>query len=1560
MSLKYNDKSNQAWDVAFHPKQNKPLDARSVVATKIDLTAQDTWGNTNAIKAYKGLQVFCEEDNTTYVFIGSNPKDVTAFANWKKVGSGDSGILLLDTEKLEDLDKTPNYYVKIPNPSELNDTTTIEKGVTVSTGAEGTYLDILFQAIRKLQTEVTRLSNTFKKGIVSYTDTNTASTQEFITSKEEEIQEPLWTISQDDMTTLEEVNLDNTGKSSFSPENNVSASEGTYLQIGGSATHDYSGEVSTDSYAQQSNYIIVQQFSQDNLECKNLLSNDTTIDYTSLYSFLKDKTRYNIFTLLGRHEKETSNGGSSYENYVYISITNSNDAVVKQGYLKDGVLQDTQYLFNTTDLLYFKQFTGANCYLYSLLTGSRDCGYSNYTDIPQAPDDSETFSYKAAHITIRSVKNKSTLESIKNRLLSNELIWVEDTSKLYILTNNNLIQIGSSTGGSDSDDSGKTDTMTDIAQWLKDENLITGESSGNYYLNSARLNDISSVTFKHEGSGKTFNISIQTDGTLKSREIKNNLQADKAPGTPEKKFRGAVARYTLEESDYTKTTIKVSTTTKDSTSVKGDRVRISKWYVPIQRQTTYNCSHDFIELANSGTVDYPLDNAYLHLCVVKKGDDGEWTTGDSIKYEDKVYKLSGYIPAQGTYLIRAKQRLDVNSDVAYIKVDSYDIELWNDLNELQDLCNVQAMIILNGVSAPQNFYKNTQEGTTLSIYDSSSGIRNDVVDVVVLNNSIKTSPFSDLSGATYKNTRSNTLQKDLYFLDPAKQAFKTLGVKIAAEASQTRTAKVDAENIVLNSDTIEFYHSSETKPVSLYKPHASYENANVCTDKSRLDINKPNAINCAFGINGWTTRCFNWVSVGENDEYIWIRKKEDSPSAWSKTNRFESYKGSDGNDSPTQSNSYPRKRIFSKNITTSIYARLTGNFPANGQHYTAHKIVLDITEHAVASTTTYEYIVGRSHMNGTPNLEHCSDIRTFTLYPTSYTPVVIQTTDQQGFTWMEYQTWAAAANYINDTEIKNSCFGESMTNFPVLLNTGDMTQNGTRVNEWLDYFNAAECLFSKYEFMHVVGNNDLVNSYNAEFLGTGDDDGKSSPYYFHVFFCYEVNDSLPSDFPNYVEDSEETTVAEGDIKGSDLLSFQKQWQHPLIYNNVYIPSLYYFGFPNSSNTGKGFLMVNSEITEITCGVYFQQNHLNSDNTIAKDPDATTCTYNLYTGRTGKIDDKNNYMKKDNWCLKQTIQDMLEQVQFKWNNTSQVPLKNVIVACHEMPFTVITADNLKKTQQKYDRSFDYASSSSNPSLVGSHLNVLSFKWLGFDETYWFSKLLQEKGIKLCIGGHKHSYCSTYPIHEYTGNEDVSEKSKDNHDSRKCTIYIAYPATYSTASESDYHAWNTSTDTAVNAVVYFMCQATGYKQKSNKELPGPAQWFSKILPDTNVQNSTADNTQCFPMYAVFTYEDAKINIALKRIANIQKEDRSNNSITQLNETSIVQKNMVAETCLLAWDKTTSKYKPYWYSTDTLASWLNRVSYTNGNWSCDGTSINDDFQNPLGSWNNTAPITDSVSLS
>ncbi len=109
-----------------------------------------------------------------------------------------------------------------------------------------------------------------------------------------------------------------------------------------------------------------------------------------------------------------------------------------------------------------------------------------------------------------------------------------------------------------------------------------------------------------------------------------------------------------------------------------------------------------------------------------------------------------------------------------------------------------------------------------------------------------------------------------------------------------------------------------------------------------------------------------------------------------------------------------------------------------------------------------------------------------------------------------------------------------------------MTQNGTRINEWLDYYNAGKVLFNHLEQMNVVGNNDLCDT-DPTILGTGDDIGKSNGYYFHVFYCYEVDESnVPI------------------ITGDDDVQ-------------RYIPSLYYF-----DSTQYRFIMVNSEITATNC------------------------------------------------------------------------------------------------------------------------------------------------------------------------------------------------------------------------------------------------------------------------------------------------------------------------------------------------------------------------------------------
>lgn len=103
------------------------------------------------------------------------------------------------------------------------------------------------------------------------------------------------------------------------------------------------------------------------------------------------------------------------------------------------------------------------------------------------------------------------------------------------------------------------------------------------------------------------------------------------------------------------------------------------------------------------------------------------------------------------------------------------------------------------------------------------------------------------------------------------------------------------------------------------------------------------------------------------------------------------------------STTYPRRKEFKADVNNTIYSRINKIFPGCNIRYTAHKCIIDMVKNPVNGKITYTYIVGRANSDGTPDLDHCSDEYTFTLYPTSYTPRVYQITDQQGFHWIEYQ-----------------------------------------------------------------------------------------------------------------------------------------------------------------------------------------------------------------------------------------------------------------------------------------------------------------------------------------------------------------------------------------------------------------------------------------------------------------------------------------------------------------------------------------------------------------------------
>jgi hypothetical protein len=157
----------------------------------------------------------------------------------------------------------------------------------------------------------------------------------------------------------------------------------------------------------------------------------------------------------------------------------------------------------------------------------------------------DDFCFKAAHIAIRSVADKATLSRVSSRILNNELIYVEDTGMLYIKSNNAIKPISGGTTGDEDFGGGETGmTQEELKQWLLSNDYITADDK----LNSYKLSPIADLKLIHEGSGKSFNIEIDSEGNISGTEIVNITQ-DGGNNSETFVSRGVVAHYNI-GSDY--------------------------------------------------------------------------------------------------------------------------------------------------------------------------------------------------------------------------------------------------------------------------------------------------------------------------------------------------------------------------------------------------------------------------------------------------------------------------------------------------------------------------------------------------------------------------------------------------------------------------------------------------------------------------------------------------------------------------------------------------------------------------------------------------------------------------------------------------------------------------------------------------------------------------------------------------------------------------------------------------------------------------------------------------
>ena len=578
---------------------------------------------------------------------------------------------------------------------------------------------------------------------------------------------------------------------------------------------------------------------------------------------------------------------------------------------------------------------------------------------------------------------------------------------------------------------------------------------------------------------------------------------------------------------------------------------MSAFYAPITTDEAHGCTHSFIELENTSPVDIPLTGVYLHFYNPAENE-----------YAGGVHHLAldGVIKAGGTYLIRGAKHAEFEDESAFIKVKTFDKE-WYENGQLVSFeqepvktkkaeKDGKEVDVLDETSPVKNAYRfcltyglpNLSPSTVLIRRNTNGDVNADNVSGEIINeqfydgsvfqnvivnarfiDSCSYSTFADVAAQTGDNNPwygngdtaglgitiiPNSMFRVMFALDPAKQAYTGFNTK---DSSRVRYNKAtDIQVLTLNKEFIGYPHSKETIKIDRYTPKASFENKNVMTDKSQLDREKPNMVTCSYGVDVYNTRCFNWISCGAFDEYVWLRKEGET--SWT---TFQSYikvdvpaENPEADDFVTTTVAEPTRKEYSPLVNNTVYARMINRFPGNDVLFTAHKCVVILPD-AASEPEKYEYVVGRPDKDGQPDPEHTNPIYTFTVYPRTYEGRVYQITDQQGFHWIEYQVWAASAEYLKK-KIKDECDAWNTTHtpkvFPILLNTGDMTQSGARINEWLDYYNGGQCLFDHLEQMNCVGNNDLC-PINPRDLGTGNDNDKSSSHFFHYFYCFDVKDT---------------------------------------------------------------------------------------------------------------------------------------------------------------------------------------------------------------------------------------------------------------------------------------------------------------------------------------------------------------------------------------------------------------------------------------------------------------------
>lgn len=998
-------------------------------------------------------------------------------------------------------------------------------------------------------------------------------------------------------------------------------------------------------------------------------------------------------------------------------------------------------------------------------------------DVILAPDGTDAASRATVpNISIKVDTSENFRKNYRN-LLNGELIWVTDKNSLYIYIDGKFKPtiLGS-----------KSDELIPDTNNMTKEELRAAINDGSINFDSLGFVDL---------SGDEYKARVNEEGNL--------------------------IVYSAKEQDITRS------------QFLGEYDNFISPYLHINsvfcgganNETSYiSCSHNFVELGNSGNTDINLNGLYL---MYRPYGVSSW----------QWIPLVGKIKAGSTYLIRGA-RCSVDTNTTTIKVDTYDLEWYLD-NSVDG--KIRSNKLISFSQQGSTFYlvwgKKNKETGSIQIYDVSDTL----IDISSFNleapyrpsvikgyvDSVGIMNGSGEGGKSVTISNGHSMDDCLFFrwtsLDPARQANKAYGKR--SSAGQWTYIDLKQTN---------FPEADKVK----YTPKSGGQKKNIFTTKTVFNPNKPNYLNITFGrqatednvsaVKKKATRCFNWVSIGYYNEYLEYRLSGETN--WKKIYSI-------------TEDSVKSGKEYYKDVNVEKFLRQYKRIrwiSSNGTPVTSHKVILK-----GLSKGTYEYRVGR---DGQPEYE--SETLTFKVLANSEVTSFsfIQTTDQQGFNWMEYEAWRKTCNFIQSTEQPT-----------FTINTGDITQNGNRENEWLDYYLGRESMRG-IEEMFTVGNNDLCGVDTRD-LGDGSD--KLNHLNVSYYYTFELDEYNPAIFEYSLKDTPgasqvyNTGNLTGNIDGVSKTGASGENYYGFTY---FVPSLYSFDFGTYH-----FVSLNSEFTNKTYSIYSSYNEEEQGPKF----------------KASMLSQLEDWFRKDLLLWKKEELNKSAEEISKDKVTSPSNCGKALVYMHEMPFTILTK----------------AGYNGESFRTGSKLNDQDSK----GNSYVFSRLFKAYGIRLVFGGHKHTYSLSRPMYD-APDEYITAANAVNTSVNLITGPMSATSSRRPVVQVLSSNWKTEYNTpnphvryervsTISAPTYVMSQASGYKLVSNWEIPSSdiIVWLNKYFPaiakEKEGSSVDVENVeQHYPTYIKYELSPTGIKVYSIQVSGIWEVDSVKNSARYIwNETS-----------------------------------------------------------------------------